>query len=31
MNETVVKLSDVWKIFGDRADEAMAAAIAETA
>ncbi len=25
MSETVVKLTDVWKVFGTRADEAMAA------
>ena len=29
MSETVVKLTDVWKIFGTRADEAMAAVKAE--
>lgn len=29
MSETVVKLTDVWKVFGDRADEAMAAIKAE--
>ena len=29
MNETVVKLTDVWKIFGERADEAMAAVKSE--
>lgn len=29
MSETVVKLTDVWKVFGDRADEAMEAIKAE--
>ena len=29
MSEAVVKLSNVWKIFGDRANEAMAAVKAE--
>ena len=29
MSETVVKIADVWKVFGDRADEAMAAIKAE--
>ena len=29
MSETVVKLNDVWKIFGERSEEAMAAVKAE--
>ena len=29
MNETVIKLTDVWKIFGKRADEAIAAVRSE--
>ena len=30
MNETVIEISNVWKIFGDKADEAMAAINAES-